>query len=70
MIEKIEVFQTSDSKVFFSKFDAEQHEASLGVIHSVNAFLKSPQSPYHSEISHSISRKAILAWEAWKKGQK
>ena len=70
MIEKIEVFQTSDSKVFFTKFDAEQHESSLGIIYSVNAFLNSEQSPYQSDIAHSISRKAILSWEAWKKGQK
>lgn len=62
----IEAFMTTDGLVFTSQELAEQHEADLAILPTIDAFLNSTANTYHGVPQKSIARQAIARWEKWK----
>ena len=62
----IEAFMTTDGLIFTSQEEAEQHEADLAILPTIDAFLNSTANTYHGVPQKSIARSAIARLEKWK----
>ena len=52
----IEAFMTTDGLIFTSQEEAEQHEADLAILPTIDAFLNSTANTYHGVPQKSIAR--------------